>query len=114
MGAPALWQSTDQTNAHAAAGAGTRRRVREFRIAADHFALLNTSQAVVHTTLGPPPVTCQVKASDSRANTPNGSGPERQPRGALLGNRRAERRAVFVIFAAAVVDLDCRGWHPIA
>ena len=62
MGTTALWQSTDQTTGHAATGAGTRRRVREFRIASDQFALLRTGQAVLHTTLGPPPVTCQVKA----------------------------------------------------
>jgi len=32
MGTTALWQSTDQTSAYAATGAGSRRRVREFRI----------------------------------------------------------------------------------
>ncbi|HEY5198708.1 MAG TPA: type IV secretory system conjugative DNA transfer family protein [Solirubrobacteraceae bacterium] len=62
MGTTALWQSTDQTAGHAATGAGTRRRVREFRIASDQFGLLNTGEAVIHTTLGPPPVTCNVKA----------------------------------------------------
>ena len=61
MGTTALWQSTDQTSGHTATGAGTRRRVREFRVGSDEFALLRTGEAVIHTTLGPPPVTCQVK-----------------------------------------------------
>ena len=61
MGTTALWQSTDQTSGHTATGAGTRRRVREFRVGSDEFARLRTGEAVVHTTLGPPPVTCQVK-----------------------------------------------------
>jgi len=61
MGTSALWQSTDQTSAYAATGAGSRRRVREFRVSSDTFAQLKIGQAVVHTTLGPPPVICQVK-----------------------------------------------------
>jgi TraM recognition site of TraD and TraG len=61
MGTDALWQSTDQTSAYAATGAGSRRRVRQFRVSADTFAELGVGQAVVHTTLGPPPVICQVK-----------------------------------------------------
>ena len=58
MGTSALWQSTDQTSAYAATGAGSRRRVREFRVSSDTFAQL---KAVVHTTLGPPPVICQTR-----------------------------------------------------
>jgi cell division septation protein DedD len=61
MGTSALWQSTDQTSAYAATGAGSRRRVREFRVSSDTFAELTIGQAVVHTTLGPPPAICQVK-----------------------------------------------------
>ena len=60
MGTSALWQSTDQTSAYAATGAGSRRRVREFRVSSDAFAELRVGQAVVHTTLGPPPALCQV------------------------------------------------------
>ena len=60
MGTNALWQSTDQTSAYAATGAGSRRRVREFRVSSDTFAELRVGQAVVHTTLGPPPALCQV------------------------------------------------------
>ena len=55
MGTDALWQSTDQTSAYAATGAGSRRRVRQFRVSSDTFAELTVGQAVVHTTLGPPP-----------------------------------------------------------
>ena len=40
MGTSALWQSTDQTSSHAATGAGSRRRVREFRVSSDAFAEL--------------------------------------------------------------------------
>ena len=61
MGTSALWQSTDQTSAYAATGAGSRRRVREFRVSSDAFAELAIGQAIVHTTLGPPPALCQVK-----------------------------------------------------
>jgi hypothetical protein len=60
MGTNALWQSTDQTSAYAATGAGSRRRVREFRVSSDTFAELRVGQAIVHTTLGPPPALCQV------------------------------------------------------
>jgi TraM recognition site of TraD and TraG len=60
MGTNALWQSTDQTSAYAATGAGSRRRVREFRVSSDAFAELAVGQAFVHTTLGPPPALCQV------------------------------------------------------
>ena len=60
MGTNALWQSTDQTSAYAATGAGSRRRVREFRVSSDAFAELRVGQAVVHTTLGPPPALCEV------------------------------------------------------
>ena len=61
MGTTALWQSTDQTSGHAATGAGSRRRVREFRISSDTFSELRVGEAVIHTTLGPPPTTCQVQ-----------------------------------------------------
>ena len=40
MGTDALWQSTDQTHAYAATGAGSRRRVRQFRVSSDTFAEL--------------------------------------------------------------------------
>jgi hypothetical protein len=61
MGTTALWQSTDQTRAYAATGAGSRRRVREFRVSSDTFSELRTGEAVVHTTLGPPPAICRVR-----------------------------------------------------
>jgi len=49
MGTIALWGSTDQTTAHGAStsGAGTRRRVREFRVSADRFGSLGQGQAIV-------------------------------------------------------------------
>jgi len=61
MGTTALWQSTDQTNAYAATGAGSRRRVREFRVSSDTFSELRVGEAIIHTTLGPPPTICQVR-----------------------------------------------------
>ena len=62
MGTTALWQSTDQTSGHQATGAGSRRRVREFRVSSDTFSQLRVGEAVVHTTLGPPPTTCHVRS----------------------------------------------------
>ena len=62
MGTTALWQSTDQTSAHAATGAGSRRRVREFRVSSDTFSELRVGEAVIYTTLGPPPTICHVRA----------------------------------------------------
>jgi hypothetical protein len=73
MGTTALWQSTDQTSGHAATGAGSRRRVREFRISSDTFSELRVGEAVIHTTLGPPPTTCQVQPLQLRT----GSSPQR-------------------------------------
>jgi len=61
MGTTALWQSTDQTSAHAATGAGSRRRVREFRVSSDTFSELRIGEAVIHTTFGPPPETCRIR-----------------------------------------------------
>ena len=49
MGTTALWQSTDQTSSHAATGAGSRRRVREFRVSSDTFSELRVGEAIVHT-----------------------------------------------------------------
>ena len=72
MGTTALWQSTDQTSGHTATGAGSRRRVREFRISSDTFSELRVGEAVIHTTLGPPPTTCQVQPV--RLGTGNSSG----------------------------------------
>ncbi|MGH8301036.1 MAG: TraM recognition domain-containing protein [Steroidobacteraceae bacterium] len=57
MGTRSLWQSTDQTRGHGASlsGAGSRRRVREFRVGSDEFATLGRGEAVIYTTLGPEP-----------------------------------------------------------
>uniref|UniRef100_UPI003983D79F TraM recognition domain-containing protein n=1 Tax=Gaiella sp. TaxID=2663207 RepID=UPI003983D79F len=72
MGTTALWQSTDQTSGHAATGAGSRRRVREFRISSDTFSELRVGEAVIHTTLGPPPTTCQIRPLQLRPGSPPG------------------------------------------
>ena len=73
MGTTALWQSTDQTSGHVATGAGSRRRVREFRISSDTFSELRVGEAIIHTTLGPPPTTVQVQP----LQLPTGSSPRR-------------------------------------
>ena len=71
MGTTALWQSTDQTSGHAATGAGSRRRVREFRVSSDTFSELRVGEAIVHTTLGPPPRSCQIRPVQlRRGNSP--------------------------------------------
>ena len=84
MGTNALWQSTDQTSAYAATGAGSRRRVREFRVSSDTFAELAVGEAVVHTTLGPPPALCHVTPLDAAAR-------RAQRRGSATGARSALR-----------------------
>ena len=71
MGTTALWQSTDQTSGHNATGTGTRRRVRQFRVSSDTFAELRTGEAVIHTTLGPPPVITRVKQLKLAAAQPD-------------------------------------------
>jgi hypothetical protein len=80
MGTTALWQSTDQTSGHAATGAGSRRRVREFRVSSDTFSALGVGEAIIHTALGPPPTTCQVQ----RLKLRTGSTPRR-----IAGARRS-------------------------
>ncbi|MBA3747598.1 MAG: TraM recognition domain-containing protein, partial [Solirubrobacterales bacterium] len=70
MGTTALWQSTDQTSAYAATGAGSRRRVREFRVSSDTFAELRVGEAVIHTTLGPPPAICRVLEAKLHSTRP--------------------------------------------
>jgi hypothetical protein len=79
MGTTALWQSTDQISAHAATGAGSRRRVREFRVSSDTFSELRVGEAVIYTTLGPPPTICRVRAV------------QLSPRGMLLRVASGER-----------------------
>jgi type IV secretory pathway TraG/TraD family ATPase VirD4 len=50
MGTTALWQSTDQTSGHGmtSTGAGSRRRVREFRVGSDTFAELPLGEALIY------------------------------------------------------------------
>jgi hypothetical protein len=50
MGTTALWQSTDQTSGHgmSSTGAGSRRRVREFRVGSDTFAELPVGEALIY------------------------------------------------------------------
>jgi hypothetical protein len=50
MGTTALWQSTDQTSGHGmnSTGAGSRRRVREFRVGSDTFAELPLGEALTY------------------------------------------------------------------
>ena len=87
MGTIALWQSTDQTAAHGSvhSGRGSRRRVREFRVGSDVFATLRDGEAVIHTTLGPPPARAQV----FRVALSDGS-----RRGSASANSTAARRCV--------------------
>ena len=82
MGTTAIWQSTDQTVAHGAghSGRGSRRRVREFRVGSDVFAQLRDGEAIINTTLGPPPQRVQVHPVELRAGEPQRiDGGQRQP-----------------------------------
>ncbi len=56
MGTTALWQSTDQTSGHGMnnTGAGSRRRIREFRVGSDTFAELRVGEALIYSTYAKP------------------------------------------------------------
>ena len=58
LGTRELWQSTDRTAGGGAMleGSGSRRRAAEFVVRPDEFKLLRPGEAVVWSTLGPPPV----------------------------------------------------------
>jgi hypothetical protein len=57
IGTREVWQLTDRTGGGGSysEGSGSRRRVREFVIRPDEFRTLGTGEAVIWTTLGPPP-----------------------------------------------------------
>jgi hypothetical protein len=55
LGTREVWQSTDRTSGSCADGSGSRRRAAEFVVRPDDFKHLDTGEAVVWTTLGPPP-----------------------------------------------------------
>jgi hypothetical protein len=57
IGTREVWQLTDRTGGGGSysEGSGSRRRVREFLIRPDEFRTLGTGEAVIWTTLGPPP-----------------------------------------------------------
>jgi hypothetical protein len=73
MGTRAIWQSTDQAPGPRAlpTGAGSRRRVREFRIGSDTFATLQRGEAVIYTTLGPDPERASILPARLPSNDPN-------------------------------------------
>jgi hypothetical protein len=55
FGTRELWQSTDRTLRGRADGTGSRRRAAEFTVRPDTFRRLAPGEAIVATTLGPPP-----------------------------------------------------------
>jgi hypothetical protein len=55
FGTREIWQSTDRTIGGRVDGAGSRRRAAEFIVRPDEFRQLNPGEAIVATTLGPPP-----------------------------------------------------------
>ncbi len=79
MGTSSLWQSTDQTQGHGAhSGKGSRRRVREFRVSPDEIATLRRGEAILYTTLGPPPITVNILAARLPAAQPTRVGVEQR------------------------------------
>jgi hypothetical protein len=58
LGTRELWQSTDRTSGGGVMleGTGSRRRAAEFVVRPDEFKLLRPGEAIVWSTLGPPPV----------------------------------------------------------
>ncbi len=97
MGTTAIWQSTDQTVAHGAgnSGRGSRRRVREFRVGSDAFAELRDGEAIINTTLGPPPQRVQVHPATLPAGEP-----------ARIANGEREPCEMLVHPARKLHDLD--------
>jgi hypothetical protein len=55
FGTREIWQSTDRTIGGRVDGAGSRRRAAEFIIRPDQFRQLAPGEAIIGTTLGPPP-----------------------------------------------------------
>jgi hypothetical protein len=79
MGTTALWQSTDQTSGHGMnnTGAGSRRRVREFRVGSDTFAELPLGEALIYSVHAKPTrvLVDPLILSDGQAPTRIGNGP---------------------------------------
>ena len=55
FGTREIWQSTDRTMTGRLDGAGSRRRAAEFIVRPDEFRQLKPGEAIIATTLGPPP-----------------------------------------------------------
>jgi Type IV secretion-system coupling protein DNA-binding domain len=55
FGTREIWQSTDRTSSGRADGVGSRRRAAEFIVRPDEFRRLRPGEAIIATTLGPPP-----------------------------------------------------------
>ena len=55
FGTREIWQSTDRTSSGRADGVGSRRRAAEFLVRPDEFRQLRPGEAIIATTLGPPP-----------------------------------------------------------
>jgi hypothetical protein len=55
FGTREIWQSTDRTSSGRTDGVGSRRRAAEFIVRPDEFRRLRPGEAIVATTLGPPP-----------------------------------------------------------
>ena len=55
FGTREIWQSTDRTSSGRTDGVGSRRRAAEFVVRPDEFRRLRPGEAIVATTLGPPP-----------------------------------------------------------
>ena len=70
FGTREIWQSTDRTMSGRSDGAGSRRRAAEFIVRPDEFRQLKPGEAIIATTLGPPPEQVTVTpgpALDARA-----------------------------------------------
>ena len=78
FGTREIWQSTDRTSSGRADGAGSRRRAAEFIVRPDEFRQLGPGEAIVATTLGPPPEQGHVTRGPGRSST-----------------TRAQRRSVY-------------------
>jgi hypothetical protein len=115
FGTREIWQSTDRTIGGRVDGAGSRRRAAEFIVRPDEFRQLAPGEAIVGTTLGPPPeqVTVTRGPRPQHGHVPS-SGPVYRPignpsPGALLAD--IETRQVPAGDAPAVRADDQNGTH---
>ena len=116
FGTREIWQSTDRTIGGRVDGAGSRRRAAEFIVRPDEFRQLRPGEAIIASTLGPPPehVTVTRGPSLQHDRVPSGDPVYRpihnHPPGALLADvGEAETEAFWTDFLRGLVKRGLLG-----